>query len=76
MTPIPQQDILLTEVAAADILCVSIRTLQAWRVRGDGPPFVKVGRAVRYRRNDLETWVEGRTARSTSQPLSGGGSGK
>ena len=35
-------------------------TLQTWRSRGDGPPFLKVGRLVRYRRSDLDAWLESR----------------
>jgi Helix-turn-helix domain len=54
-------DALLNEVQAADFLDLSIRTLQAWRLRGSGPPFVKAGRAVRYRRRDLLDWIEANT---------------
>ncbi|KAA6181768.1 helix-turn-helix domain-containing protein [Thiohalocapsa marina] len=39
---------LLTEREAALILSVSARTLQAWRVSGGGPEYVKLGRAVRF----------------------------
>jgi Helix-turn-helix domain len=46
-------DALLTEVQAADLLRLSVRTLQAWRTRAFGPAFVRAGRAVRYRRRDL-----------------------
>jgi hypothetical protein len=49
---------LLTEVQAADLLRLSVRTLQAWRTRAFGPAFVRAGRAVRYRRRDLIAWVE------------------
>ena len=42
-----------TEMQAAIFLGVSARTLQAWRVRGGGPPYVKIGRAVRYQRRAL-----------------------
>jgi hypothetical protein len=38
-------------------LTVTIKTLQAWRVSGKGPRFIKLGpglrSAVRYRRSDL-----------------------
>jgi hypothetical protein len=49
---------LLTEVQAADLLRLSVRTLQAWRTRAFGPAFVRAGRAVRYRRRDLIAWIE------------------
>lgn len=51
-------DALLTEVQAADLLRLSVRTLQAWRTRAFGPAFVRAGRAIRYRRRDLHTWVD------------------
>ena len=58
---------LLTECEAAEYLHFSPRFLQARRVRGDGPLFVRVSaRAIRYRRGDLENWVEQRVRTSTS----------
>ncbi|HTG34971.1 MAG TPA: helix-turn-helix domain-containing protein [Thermoanaerobaculia bacterium] len=58
---------LKTEKEAAGLLGFSVRTLQAWRVRGGGPQFVKVSaRCVRYRLTDLDSWVEERLRRSTS----------
>jgi hypothetical protein len=54
-------DALLTEVQAADLLCLSVRTLQAWRTRAFGPAFVRAGRAVRYRRRDLSAWIDANT---------------
>ncbi len=43
------------------------KTLQAWRSRGGGPPFVKIGRLVRYRGCDVKKWITSRTVRSTSE---------
>lgn len=54
-------DLLLTEVQAADVLNLSVRTLQAWRPKGLGPSFVRAGRAIRYRRRDLHTWMDDNT---------------
>lgn len=51
-------DALMTEVEAADFLKLSERTLQDWRSKKRGPPFVKAGRAVRYRRRDLIAWSD------------------
>lgn len=51
-------DALLKEEVVKDLLNVSIRTLQSWRLRRVGPPFVHVGRAVRYRRRDIIKWIE------------------
>ncbi|ACA21269.1 hypothetical protein M446_7051 (plasmid) [Methylobacterium sp. 4-46] len=52
---------LLNEVQAAEIVGLSARTLQAWRVRGFGPPYFKAGKAVRYRHGDVLAWIRTRT---------------
>ena len=49
---------LIDEEQAAAILKLSPRTLQAWRVRGCGPKYVKVGRSVRYQLEHVEEYVE------------------
>jgi hypothetical protein len=54
-------DALLREQDAADLLSLSVRTLQSWRNRMAGPPFIQVGRAVRYRRRDLIAWIDANT---------------
>jgi Helix-turn-helix domain len=66
------RDALLTEVGAADLLCLSVRTLQAWRARGFGPPYVRAGRAVRYRRCDLLAWAEARVVIHREEPRKAG----
>ena len=38
------------------------------RVAGDGPPYVKVGRLVRYRRADVDTWISAGLRTSTPDP--------
>lgn len=62
-----QAERLVDEVAAAEILQISRRTLQAWRVKGGGPRYVRVGRAVRYSITDLNSWIDARKASSTSE---------
>ncbi len=62
----PDPDGLMVENEAAHLLAVSQRTLQAWRLRGGGPRFVKAGRAIRYRRRDLIDWMETNAVFSTS----------
>jgi hypothetical protein len=39
----------------------SYETLQAWRIRTAGPPFVQVGRAIRYPRRDLIARIDANT---------------
>ena len=58
----------LTEREAADRLALSVRTLQQWRVKGNGPPFMKLGAAVRYDADALEQWVDRQTRAHTSDP--------
>jgi len=60
-------DLALNENCAAELLGVSTRTLQAWRVKGAGPRFVKIGRAVRYRRRALIEFLNERTFASTTE---------
>ena len=57
---------LLNEKQAAEFLNVSPRTLQAWRVKGGGPAFLKLGAAVRYRPEALADWVEEQNRANTS----------
>jgi predicted DNA-binding transcriptional regulator AlpA len=42
-------------------LGISSVTATKWRAKAAGPPFIKVGRLVRYRRTDVETWLASRT---------------
>jgi len=49
---------LLTERAAAALLGLgNPRTLAAWRLRRQGPPYVRVGACVRYLRTDLDAYI-------------------
>jgi predicted DNA-binding transcriptional regulator AlpA len=36
-------------------------TATKWRARAEGPPFIKIGRLVRYRRSDVDAWLAART---------------
>jgi len=51
-------DELLTEQELADLLKVSVRTVRSWRTEGTGPPSLRIGRGVRYRRRDVDAWLE------------------
>jgi excisionase family DNA binding protein len=61
---------LLTPKEAAEFLRVSLSWLAKARMRGDGPPFIKVGRSVRYSEAALNHWMRGRQRMSTSQQQS------
>ena len=68
-------DCLLTPKETAELLRVAPKTLEKWRSKSYGPdkiipegglvgpPFVRMGSMVRYRRRDLLLWLESQTAR-------------
>jgi hypothetical protein len=51
---------------AACILNLSKSYLNKARVTGSGPPYVKLGRSVRYHIPSLLAWAKAQTRRSTS----------
>lgn len=58
----PQREALLTRDDAARYLSVQPGTLRVWACERRYPlPFVKVGRAVRYRIEDLDAFIAART---------------
>jgi hypothetical protein len=73
-TPIATDpDAAITEGQAAEFLGISVRTLQAWRVRGGGPRYCKIGRAVRYQRRALLSFQQEHTVSSTTEADTRGG---
>jgi predicted DNA-binding transcriptional regulator AlpA len=61
-------DTLLTGREAAALLRLSERTMERHRTAGTGPKFVRLSRAIRYRRRDLLDYVERSVSHSTSEP--------
>jgi hypothetical protein len=51
---------LLIEKEAADYLRISAAFLRHARRHHAGPVFLRIGRAIRYRRADLDAWLEER----------------
>lgn len=60
-------NIAVDERGASALIGVPVSSLQKMRMRGDGPPFVKIGQRVRYRPCDLQAYVAGLVVSSTSQ---------
>jgi predicted DNA-binding transcriptional regulator AlpA len=58
---------LLTARDAADLLRLSPSWLAKSRMRGDGPPYVKLGRSVRYGEGALHQWMKSHLRLSTSE---------
>ncbi len=50
-------DALLNETQVSEKLQVSLACLRRWRLRGEGPQYVKVGPLVRYRPDAVDSWV-------------------
>lgn len=48
----------MTEKDTAAYMCVSEKTLQKWRWQGCGPAFLKVGRLIRYRLEDVDAYLD------------------
>jgi predicted DNA-binding transcriptional regulator AlpA len=46
-------------------------TIEGWRIKGFGPRYIKIGRLVRYRIEDIELWEESRICDSTTTELRG-----
>jgi hypothetical protein len=57
---------LLNESSVAKQLHCEVKTLQAWRCRGGGPAFVRVGRLIRYAQDDVLAYIASRRCSSTS----------
>ena len=58
-------DRLVLPAELAEEIVVPERTLAQWRYLGKGPAFIKVGKHVRYRRSDVEAWLDSQTRGGT-----------
>jgi predicted DNA-binding transcriptional regulator AlpA len=53
-----QFDRLLNQKEVAEWLGMSIAWMEMSRFRGVGIPYVKIGRACRYRTSDVKSWID------------------
>jgi hypothetical protein len=58
---------MLSRGEVANIYNIPVRYLEIAACKGGGPPFVKIGRLVRYRVRDLEEWIASNRFENTSQ---------
>src|ERR1051325_10295913 len=65
-------DLLCTKQLARWLGC-SVEWLEIGRSRGYGPPFIRLGRPVRYRRGDVLQWLTERRYASSSEYKTAGG---
>ncbi len=56
----------LEEAETATALGRKVNTLRVWSVRRKGPPRIKVGRKVFYKKSSLKTYLD---SQETHQPL-------
>ena len=62
----------LSEEQFCDRYIVARRTAQRWRITGDGPAWVRLGRRrVGYRLSDCEAWASARTFAHRAAELAG-----
>lgn len=51
-------DKLLTVHEAAQFLNITQGALYAMKQRGQGPAYIRIGRRIRYRRDQLQKWLD------------------
>jgi predicted site-specific integrase-resolvase len=61
------QDTFLNQARLANRWQLSPRTLERWRWKGEGPPFVKIGGRVVYRMDDILAYEQAQARRSTAE---------
>jgi hypothetical protein len=66
---------LMTEADVAEKLHVSFASVRRWRLEQRGPQFIKVGSLVRYRSEDLETWLAALPTGGSHPPTNGTSAG-
>lgn len=64
-----KQNLVSTEQAAEYLGGLKPNTIEGWRVRGEGPRYLKIGRLVRYKIDDLDAYIESRARNATSQAV-------
>ena len=62
---------LLHERDVARITGLSLASVRRWRFLGQGPKYLKIGSAVRYKPEDLAAWLETRPRGGEQHPLQG-----
>ena len=60
-----QGEVYLTPQQVADRFQVSYDVLKRWRRDGSGPPWLTLGRLVRYRLSDVDTWAAEQAQRAS-----------
>jgi excisionase family DNA binding protein len=61
-------ELMLTIDELSEYLAVPVRTLYDWRLSGRGPHAVHVGRQLRYRVSDVQTWLDSQREVTVGEP--------
>lgn len=61
---------LLGEYDVARITRLSVASVRRWRYLKQGPRYLKIGSAVRYKPEDIAAWLESRPQGGEQHPLS------
>ena len=51
------EKISFTEMEVEEVTGLRVKTLQRWRYLNQGPPFVRLGRCIRYPVDSLRKWI-------------------
>lgn len=62
----PQEELLSTVQLAGWLGC-SVQWCEIGRSKGYGPPFLRLGRRIRYRRRSVLQWLKSRTHNCTAE---------
>lgn len=65
---IGMDDRLMTTEQVADYLTVPVATIYNWRVQGEGPRASRVGRHLRFRRSDVDAWLDAQAEQPHREP--------
>ena len=57
----------MTTVEAAEYVGLKKPTMERFRFLGQGPAYCKLGGAVRYRKKDLDEWLDSRLVSSVEE---------
>jgi predicted DNA-binding transcriptional regulator AlpA len=55
---LPDAPELLNEHQVAKFVQLSVASVRRWRLFRTGPKYLKIGAAVRYRRSEVESWLD------------------
>jgi predicted DNA-binding transcriptional regulator AlpA len=64
---------LLNEHDVARITGLSVASVRRWRLLRQGPRYLKLGSAVRYRAEDVSAWIESRPTGDDLKVIGGPG---